>query len=50
MVYYRGKPLAWQTLDMIVDEKLIIETKATELVIPGLRYNCSATFARRTWK
>jgi GxxExxY protein len=30
MVYYRGEPIARQTLDMIVDEKLVIEIKATE--------------------
>lgn len=30
MVYYRGEPIARQTLDMIVDEKVIIEIKATE--------------------
>jgi GxxExxY protein len=30
MVYYREEPLSWQTLDMIVDEKLIIEIKATD--------------------
>src|SRR4051812_15086037 len=29
-VYYRGEPLAWQSLDMIVDERLVIECKATE--------------------
>lgn len=35
MVYHRGEPLAGQTLDMIVDEKLILETKATEHLYPG---------------
>jgi GxxExxY protein len=35
MVYYRGEPLTWQTLDMIVDEKLVLETKATELLHPS---------------
>jgi len=30
MVYYRGEPLARQTLDMIVDGKIVIESKATE--------------------
>jgi GxxExxY protein len=35
MVHYRGEPLAWQTLDMIVDEKLVVETKATERVHPS---------------
>jgi len=37
MVYHRGEPLAWQVLDMIVDEKLVIETKATEQLHPGAR-------------
>jgi GxxExxY protein len=35
MVYYHGEPLTWQTLDMIVDEKLVLETKATELLHPS---------------
>jgi GxxExxY protein len=35
MVYYRGEPLAWQTLDMIVDERLVLETKATERLHPS---------------
>lgn len=35
MVYYRGEPLALQTLDMIVDEKLVIEMKATDSLHPG---------------
>jgi GxxExxY protein len=35
MVYYRGEPLARQTLDMIVEEKLVIEIKATERLHPG---------------
>ena len=34
MVYYRGEPLAWQWLDMIVDERLVLETKATERLHP----------------
>ena len=37
MVYYRGEPLAWQTLDMIVDEKLVLETKATERLHPSAK-------------
>jgi len=37
LVYHRGEPLAWQLLDMIVDEKLVIETKATERLHPGAR-------------
>lgn len=35
MVYFRGEPLAGQTLDMIVDDKLVIETKSTELLRPN---------------
>jgi GxxExxY protein len=34
-VYYRGEPLAWQTLDMTVDEKLILEIKAAERLHPS---------------
>jgi GxxExxY protein len=35
MTYYRGEPLTWQTLDMIVDQKLLLEIKATELLHPS---------------
>jgi len=35
MVYYRGEPLVRQTLDMVVDEKLVLETKAMERLHPG---------------
>jgi GxxExxY protein len=35
MVYYHGEPLARQTLDMIVDQKVIVETKATEQLHPA---------------
>jgi GxxExxY protein len=34
MVYYKGEPLARQTLDLIVDEKLVVENKATERLHP----------------
>jgi GxxExxY protein len=47
MVYYRGEPLTWQTLDMIVDEKIVLEVKATERVHPSaMLCSCSATCAR----
>jgi GxxExxY protein len=36
-VYYRAEPLAAQTLDMIVDQKLIVEIKATERLHPGAK-------------
>jgi GxxExxY protein len=35
MVYYRGEPLARQTLDMVVDQKVVVENKATEHLQPG---------------
>jgi GxxExxY protein len=35
MVFFRGEPLARQTLDMIVDQKLVLETKATESLHPS---------------
>ena len=35
MVYFRGEPLARQTLDRIVDEKLVLEVKATERLHPA---------------
>lgn len=35
MVYYRGEPLARQTLDMVVDRKVVVETKATEHLHPA---------------
>jgi GxxExxY protein len=35
MVYYRGEPLARQTLDMIVDQKVVVEIKATEHLHPA---------------
>jgi GxxExxY protein len=33
-VHYRGEPLARQTLDMIVDGKLVLEIKASERLHP----------------
>src|SRR6185437_14640792 len=35
MVYYRGEPLARQTLDMMVDERIVVEVKATERLHPN---------------
>ena len=34
MVYHRGEPLATQILDVLVDEKLVLEIKATERLHP----------------
>ena len=52
MVHYREEPLAWQTLDMIVDQKLVVETKATERLHPGASmqlfgYLCATNRAQR---
>ena len=35
MVYYRGEPLARQAFDMIVDQRVIVENKATEHLHPN---------------
>jgi GxxExxY protein len=34
MVYFRGEPLARQTLDFIVDDKLVVEIKSTAHLHP----------------
>ncbi len=34
-VYFRGESLGWQSLDMIIDEKLVLEIKATERLHVG---------------
>jgi GxxExxY protein len=34
-VYWRGEPIAWQALDMVIDGKLVIETKAAERLHPA---------------
>ncbi len=34
LIYYKGEELASQRLDMVVDEKLIVEIKATERLAP----------------
>lgn len=34
-VYYKGKLVAWQRLDMVVDERVIVECKATERLAPS---------------
>src|SRR5262245_19369166 len=34
MVYFRGEPLAYERMDMVVDDKVIIESKAREPLDP----------------
>jgi len=48
MIYFRGEPLARQTLDMVVDRQVIVELKATERLHPSaspqlFSYLCSTT-------
>jgi GxxExxY protein len=48
MVFHRGEPLARQTLDMVIDENLIIEIKSTERLHPDANrqlfsYLCATT-------
>ena len=35
VIYYRGEPLARQNLDMVVDERIVVENKSTERLHPG---------------
>lgn len=49
VVHFHGEPLASQALDMVVDQKLVLETKATEHLHPGARwqlfsYLCATNF------
>jgi GxxExxY protein len=48
MIYFRGEPLARQTLDMVVDRQVIVELKASERLHPSaspqlFSYLCSTT-------
>jgi len=36
-IYYKGKPLTTQRLDMIVDEKVVVENKSTAVLPPYTR-------------
>ena len=36
-VFYKGEAIAWQRVDMIVDNRVIVETKATFLLSPTAR-------------
>lgn len=49
IVYYRGEPLARQRLDMVVDDRVIVEIKATEQLHPSasaqlFSYLCSSDY------
>ena len=34
-VYYKGEAIAWQRIDMLVDDKVVVELKSTELLPPA---------------
>src|SRR5215475_6123881 len=36
-VTYKGRRVAWQRLDMVIDGKIIVESKATEKLAPAAR-------------
>jgi GxxExxY protein len=33
-VFYKGEVIAWQRLDMLIDDKVVVECKATPLLAP----------------
>jgi len=39
-VWYKGDPVAWQRLDMLVDDSVIVEAKATPKLTPAARQQC----------
>ena len=45
MIYFRGEPLALERLDMVVDGKVIIETKAREVLDPDAQAQLFAGLA-----
>jgi len=49
-VYYKGKLVARQRLDMVVDDRVIVECKATERLPHPPDHSSSATFARPSSK
>jgi len=50
MIYHRGEPLAVQTLDMVVDEKLILEVKATERLHPSAESQLFGYLCATEWE
>jgi len=48
MIYFRGEPLARQTIDMVVDQRVVVEAKSTERLPPDAHrqlfgYLCAST-------
>jgi GxxExxY protein len=49
MIYYRGEPLAMQRVDLLVDDRVVVEVKATEHLHPMastqvFSYLCSSDY------
>ena len=36
-VFYKGKPVGWQRMDMLVDDVVIVEVKSTPILSPNAR-------------
>jgi GxxExxY protein len=36
-VFYKGESVGWQRMDMVVDDKIIVEVKATPILSPNAR-------------
>lgn len=49
-VVYKGEELGIQRIDMIVDEKVVMEAKRALNCPNTLLVSCSTTFARPIWK
>ena len=45
MVYFRGEPLAYERMDMVVDGKVIVESKAREPLDPDAQAQLFAGLA-----
>ena len=45
LIYFRGKPLAYEKMDMIVDGKVVIEIKAREVLDPDAQAQLFAGLA-----
>lgn len=50
VVMYKGFEIARPRLDLIVADKLIIETKSTYELHPAATRNCTTIFAEQAWK
>jgi GxxExxY protein len=37
LVTYKGQPVTWQRLDMVVDQRIVVESKASEKLPPSAR-------------